>query len=268
MLVQVFPVMLIELIICTCQTSRITYFLALNVLWSILETLYTSYYAIGLLAYSLALISYLPFIVSLVRMACRDTETRRMIFYRACWRLWLFTLFIDLWTFVTIEANVDELCEHTGFMPDQRIIATHFGVHSIHIDTMIILCHVRLHLHRFSNLTVYHMQYLGLLYVSKLHWYSKRSKRIKEERRFTERLLSRELTAQDWSRAMLSLRSIELLVGQLCPYRMTILGAVLIDKEIAESINYVSLSAKLRGQSRDARLLRILFESRIKQRVA
>ena len=49
---------------------------------------------------------------------------------------------------------------------------------------------------------------------------------------------------------------------------MTILGAVLIDKEIAESTNYVNLSARLRGHSRDARLLRILFESRIKQRIA
>ena len=213
MLISVFPVMLIELVICTCQTSRITYLLALNVLWNVLETLYTAYYAIGLLAYTLALISYLPFIVSFLRMICRDTETRRMIFYRACWRLWLLTLFIDLWTFVNIEANVDELCELTGFMPDEQVIAKHFGVHSIHMDSLIVMCHVRVHLHRCANLTAYHVQYLILVYVSKLHWYAKRNARVKEERRFTERLLTRELTAQDWSRAMMSLRSIELLIG-------------------------------------------------------
>lgn len=57
-------------------------------------------------------------------------------------------------------------------------------------------------------------------------------------------------------------------MGQLCPYRFAILGAVLIDKDIAECTNYMLLSAQLKGVSRDARLLRILFESRIKQRIA
>jgi len=61
--------------------------------------------------------------------------------------------------------------------------------------------------------------------------------------------------------------SIELLIGQMCPYRFAILGAVLIDKEISESRNFMALSARLKGQSRDQRLLRILFESRIKQRL-
>ncbi len=53
----------------------------------------------------------------------------------------------------------------------------------------------------------------------------------------------------------------------MCPYRFAILGSVLIDKEISESRNHMALSAKLKGQSRDQKLLRILFESRIKQRL-
>ena len=62
--------------------------------------------------------------------------------------------------------------------------------------------------------------------------------------------------------------TIKLLIGQLCPIRLAILGAVLIDKEICESTNYINLSARLKGNSLDARLLRIMFESRIKQRLA
>lgn len=127
LMIQVFPVMLLELLICTCNTSYATYFIALNTLWEILETLYTAYYAIGLLAYIVALISYLPFIVSLVRMACRDTETRRLIFYRNCWRMWVFCFLIDLWTIVTIQGSIDDWCEISGFKPDQQAVAKYHG---------------------------------------------------------------------------------------------------------------------------------------------
>jgi hypothetical protein len=58
-----------------------------------------------------------------------------------------------------------------------------------------------------------------------------------------------------------------LLIGCLCPYRYAILGAVLIDKDISESTNYVNLSAKLKGRTRDKKMIRVLFESRIKQRL-
>ena len=67
---------------------------------------------------------------------------------------------------------------------------------------------------------------------------------------------------------MRSSQTISLLVGTMCPYRFAILGAVLIDKEISEAQSYVKLSARIKGQSRDSKLLRVLFESRIKQRLA
>ena len=67
---------------------------------------------------------------------------------------------------------------------------------------------------------------------------------------------------------MRSSQTISLLIGTMCPYRFAILGAVLIDKEISEATNYMKLSARIKGQSRDSKLLRVLFESRIKQRLA
>jgi len=63
---------------------------------------------------------------------------------------------------------------------------------------------------------------------------------------------------------MQSSHTITLLIGSLCPYRFAILGAVLIDKEISESSNYMNLSAKMKGSTKDDKMLRILFESRIK----
>ena len=161
-----------------------------------LETLYTAYYTIGLLAYIIALVSYLPFIVSLVRMACRDTETRRLIFYRNCFRLWVFVLCIDLWTVACIEASIDELCEVTGFMPNEIEIASHFGYASIENETLVSLCQVRVLIHRFNNLYHWHLIYVCLLYVARRNWLKKRENRIMEELRFTERIISKEgLTA-------------------------------------------------------------------------
>jgi hypothetical protein len=58
-------------------------------------------------------------------------------------------------------------------------------------------------------------------------------------------------------------QNIHLLIGSLCTDRYAILGAILIDKEISESTNYVNLSAMLKGRTRDSKMLRIIVESRI-----
>lgn len=138
--------MMVELMICTCQTSRFTYFLALNVLYNIVETLYTAYYAIGFTAYMFALISYLPFIASFVRMAWRDTETRRLIFYRNCINLWLMTAMIDLWIVCNLFTQIDELCEIAKFSHRLTFtqLADFFDVKSVSRNSVIQLCTTRL----------------------------------------------------------------------------------------------------------------------------
>ena len=110
--------MMLELMICTCQTSRFSYLLALTVLYNVIESLYHAFFFIGLLAHVFAFISYLPFIISLARMAWRDSENRRLIFYRACIRLWMLALAIDVWVLINLEADIDEQCEIIGFMPN------------------------------------------------------------------------------------------------------------------------------------------------------
>lgn len=173
-----------EMFICMCQSSRLTYVLALNCMVGVLETLYTAYYAIGLLAYTVALISYLPFIVSLVRMAWHDSETRRLVFYRNSFNLWMMTLAIDIWILVNLEANIDELCEIVGLMPDQQVIADHFGVESVNAETMLMICNLHIRLHRTIAVGTYHLQYAAMVYVSKRYWQNKRASRIVEERLF------------------------------------------------------------------------------------
>ena len=94
------------------------------------------------------------------------------------------------------------------------------------------------------------MQYAFLCFVSRRFWHKKRAARVRQERRFVERIMARrdgQVTAKDWARCMRSSETIDLLVGSLCPYRFAILGAVLIDKEISESTDYMKLSARIKG---------------------
>ena len=143
MLIQVFPVLVVELMVCMCQTSRFTYLLALNVLYNVTETLYTAYYAIGLLAYVFALLSYLPYIVSLLRMIWRDTETTRLIFSRNCIRLWMFVVAIDAWITFNVAMDVNDLCEVLQLLPDEQKLAHEFKVDRLHPDTVLQLCQYR-----------------------------------------------------------------------------------------------------------------------------
>jgi len=141
MIITVFPVMILEMCICICSISRFTYFLALNVLYCVVETLYQAYFTLGLLAYIFALISYLPFIVSLLRMVWRDSETRRLVFYRSVIRIWMIALAIDSWVVLNTMTSVDELCVITDFMPNEDLIRERFMLKGrIQKDVMVTLC--------------------------------------------------------------------------------------------------------------------------------
>ena len=166
--------MVFELIFCTCQTSRITYFLALTVLYNVIETLYSAYYYIGMTAYIFVLISYLPFIISLLRMACRDTENRRLIFYRTSLRLWMAALAIDIWVLISLNADIDEQCEIVGYMPNADILTQAFGGTQITNQTLIQLCKYRAWMATMVNMSQYHIQYCFLCFISRTFWRSKR----------------------------------------------------------------------------------------------
>ena len=55
-----------------------------------------------------------------------------------------------------------------------------------------------------------------------------------------------------------------------CLEKFICLGALLVDREIAESSDYVTLSSQLRDDERpqDMKMLRALFENRINQIIA
>ena len=156
-----------------CKTSRLTYLLALNVLFSVLETLYTAYYAIGFLAYFVALISHLPFIVSFLRMICRDTERRRHIFYRNCCKLWLISILVDLYVFFHLEPEVNESCETVHYLPDNEFMASAFNKTSVSDRTLILACSYAIFLDRTMNMIMQQLQYGLLVFISYLFWSEK-----------------------------------------------------------------------------------------------
>ena len=179
-MIAVFPVMIIELIICCCQASRFTYLLGLNVLYGMFETLYTAYYAIGLLAYIFAFISYLPLAVSFLRMAMHDTETRRLIFYRACLRMWLVAFLLDLWVLFNLNPAVEEICGVIGMMPDEQKMAAHFRVDKFSQETLWTLCLYKMLLLRFLELIERQLTYVFLVVLACTHYRNLRTERLNE----------------------------------------------------------------------------------------
>ena len=162
--------MVLHIIVFFCETQRTTYFLALNVLYNILETLYMSYYAIGFSIYIFTLISYLPFILSLLRMLKRDTETRRLIFYRSNVQLWFMIAAIDLWNLLDIVPDIIELCEISHFMPDISKIASQFRPELLESRSLIGFCLYRLQLHNLVNTVWYHLIYGYMVFMSRRLW--------------------------------------------------------------------------------------------------
>ena len=103
-------VIFIELAFQLLRTSRLTYALAIFGVFNVLSTLYQAYHALGLTAYLVTFISYLPSLVSFVRMVARDTEASRLIFYRTIKKTWTFALMNDLFTLMFMLPAVNELC--------------------------------------------------------------------------------------------------------------------------------------------------------------
>jgi len=75
-------ILLVEFLLFSCQASRLTHFFALTGLYQILQTVYVVWIYLGCFASTFSLIGYLPFLLSFVRMWWRDSEARRLIFYR------------------------------------------------------------------------------------------------------------------------------------------------------------------------------------------
>ena len=92
-----------------------TYSFALYGIYQVLHTLYNAYFALGFFTYVVALISYLPYMQSFIRMVWHDSETRRMIFYRNVLRFWMLTLAIDGWVFFNIVPETREGCQATAY---------------------------------------------------------------------------------------------------------------------------------------------------------
>lgn len=268
MIITLYPVMVAELIACFGSLTRLLYFFAITATYNIAETLYQAYFTLGLLAYLLALLGYLPFLVSLLRMTWRDTESRRLIFYRSCLRMYWMVAAIDTWLIFNTLPETSEYCELTDFMPDEQMILDHYNIKGrISREILLILCQYRFTLSRCICFIFDHCQYVVLLYLTRTYWKQKHAERVKAEQAFVKKLLRKKVTAADWSKALYSTQYMTMMSGSSCPYRYAMLGAVLVDKEIASACDYPKLLSRLQKTTYEEKMLWALFESRINHRL-
>lgn len=153
MIITVYPIAVIEVFACLCSMSRLFHFFALNATISIAETIYRAYFTLGLLTYAVALLGYVPFLVSLARMTWYDSESRRLIFYRSCLKLYVLIVGLDMWAALSTTTNTTEFCELSDYMPEEPIIISMFQVNRHRARLiMVIMCQYRLQMHRLFNM--------------------------------------------------------------------------------------------------------------------
>lgn len=161
-----------------------------------MHTLYDAYFALGLFTYVVALISYLPFVSSFVRMGWRDSETRRLIFYRNCVRFWMLSIAIDVWVFFNIVPDVHDLCGAMEWEGDQTEAASYFKLSQIPSELTMQMCVIR---YQFSRLNLYmlnHFQYGMLVLLSRRHFYNRVKERKQVEIKLIKKLLRNKLTPE------------------------------------------------------------------------
>lgn len=196
-MVQTLPVLLAEFLLCMCNSGRLTYFFALNGLYQILQTLYTAYYAIGLFTYLIALISYLPYTLSFLRLAWRDSETRRLIFYRNCLRIWILAMAIDAWVILNLIPDVANMCGPTQLKDDEVKIKDYLNVDNLPNDLSLTVCIYQFQFQRISLYMVNHFHYGVCLFLAKRHWQSKVNERKKELVKVLKKVFKNKLVASD-----------------------------------------------------------------------
>lgn len=171
MIITVYPIMMVELFALFGSMTRLLYFFALAATYNIAEALYHAYFGLGMLAYLVALLGYLPFLISLFRMTWRDTEARRLIFYHNCLKLYGLVAAIDLWVCLSTSTKTTEYCMLTDFMPNESIILEHFNLSGrIPKDTLLLLCNYRFAMFRFFSMMGSRLQYAIMIYLSRTHW--------------------------------------------------------------------------------------------------
>ena len=104
-------VLLVEFIACFCSVDKMTYVFGLSGLYQIARVMYFAWHSFGVLAYILAFVAHIPFMFSFIRMYWHDSETRRKIFYKIACRVWVVSLFTDIWVVLNLMPETHEICQ-------------------------------------------------------------------------------------------------------------------------------------------------------------
>lgn len=175
------------------------YVVSCSCLYHAARTLYEAYYAVGAMAFVFALIGYVPFVVSLARMAWRDTETRRMIFYKNCMRLWGLIIYVDLWVTFAIDPESYSMCLFITRPRDTEIINQYLGLDELPNFLFHFLCKQRLKLTWGRTYFLQHLKFGFMLLLAKRHWTNKHQTRLKTYKKdFITRLMQGQVEAEDW----------------------------------------------------------------------
>ena len=130
-------------------------------------------------------------------MVWRDSDTRRLIFYRNVLRFWMLTMAIDCWVFFNIVPETREPCEATTYEDSNHSeIEEHFKLDSMPPELMMQMCVIR---YQFSRLNMYmfnHFLYGILVLLARRHFYNRVKERKLVEIKLIKKLLRNKLSPE------------------------------------------------------------------------
>lgn len=244
---ELYALIMAEFVVQLINTSRLTYLFASAILYHIAQSLYSAYSAIGAAAFVVTLLIYLPFVVSLARMAWRDTETRRLIFFRNCVKLWLVALLIDVWVTTALDAEFFSQCHYLMNEADDNSIRHQldYGA-TIPVDIYSFICKQRLKMGSVRAYLMQHTQFACLLFLARRHWTNKHKTRIKDyKRQFLLRIMSGHVRSHDWLEILPNSQAREAL-GPDFNAQLWAIRAILRRKQVLNSIKFFDDNIKAR----------------------
>lgn len=132
-------------------------------------------------------------------MIWRDSETRRLIFYRSCFRMWIFVIIIDLWVLVSLEPEIYTHCHLFATDNEDEIMRESLELEYVPIEIYNFICKQRLKASCVRAYIMQHLKFLVLICIARRFWAIKnteRKKRYKKE--FLKRIMKGEVKAHDW----------------------------------------------------------------------
>ena len=150
-------------------------------MYQVIQTTYLTWVSVGFCAFAFSLVGHLPFLLGFARMWLRDSESTRLVFYRACKKTWLFAVLIDVWSALNLLPLARGQCQAINAFE----YSDDTGWNSISNAERLAHCELQVRITRLCFYLLFSdFQFGVLVLLARRNWQLKRRQREERERTY------------------------------------------------------------------------------------